>query len=218
MDKYYKYKHLFSGVYSKDDITFLCSKCPTEDKSLIECIINGMDLKDTIGITTMATLIDKANNKKHSVEIDEMIRELNVLYGFKLSDMQKTIFDKIKYSKTPIVDMPQIMLEKECPHCGLIKKSPVGTTYVICGVDSNGRAAIDFNHGCLNDWCFECGKKLCKNWCRDSLHNTVNRTHNGLCCQIHAADNKLKYVSNYCTCNEFANDDNDFINFIQSQL
>lgn len=87
---------------------------------------------------------------------------------------------------------------KKCPHCSENMEMPKETTYVICGF-ADTRKGYDWN-GCWNDWCFNCGKKLCKNWGNDKLNVLSNRHHTDKCCKVHAQQNNFKYPDDYCHC------------------
>lgn len=219
MDKYYKYKHIFSCLETKDDVDILRSKYPVDDYPIIDSIISSITLKPNIGFIATNNLIEKIIKMKYRNEIEKYLLELNVTrqttysmlgtpdicatHDVLLDPIQQVIFDKIKTRKNyDISYVNALLIEKPCPHCGLMKKAPFGTSYVICGVDSRGITAIDFDNGCLNDWCFECGKKLCKNWCKDALHNPINREHTSECCSTHAIKNGFTYPDDYCVCKE----------------
>jgi hypothetical protein len=88
------------------------------------------------------------------------------------------------------------MQDKPCPHCNHIRRDNINATYVICGYYRNGYDWI----GCENDWCFKCGKKLCKNWDTDVLYVLSNRTHNNKCCKHQADKNNDPYLQSYCFC------------------
>jgi len=93
-------------------------------------------------------------------------------------------------------------ITKNCPHCNKSVTEASDTIYLICGYESNGYD----QYGCRNDWCFQCEKKLCKNWHSHQLFNKLNRTHDSLCCKHHAIKNKNNYLSDYCMCvNNFVN-------------
>jgi hypothetical protein len=219
MDKYYKYKHIFSCLETKDDVDIIRSKCPVNDYPIIDSIISSITFKQQLGFNATTNLIEKIIKMKYRNEIEKYLLDLNVtrqsglgMLGSTLSSVthdmifdpiQQSIFDKIKTRKNYDVSyVHTLLIEKPCPHCGLIKKAPFGTSYVVCGVDSRGIISIDFDNGCLNDWCFECGKKLCKNWCKDALHNQTNRVHSIECCSAHANENGFTYPDDYCICKE----------------
>ena len=85
---------------------------------------------------------------------------------------------------------------KNCPHCGKKNTGNMNTTYVICGYSNKG---FDWK-GCGHDWCFRCGKKLCKNWANNKLFNKFNRVHDGKCCKNYALAIKDIYEENFCQC------------------
>ena len=72
--------------------------------------------------------------------------------------------------------------------------------YIICGYSSN--RGFDWK-GCGNDWCFLCGKKLCKSWNVDRLYSKINRFHDDRCCKIHSLKTNSNYLTDYCQCNNF---------------
>lgn len=203
MDKYYKYKHIFSCLETKDDVDILRAKCPVEDYPIIDSIVSSITFKQQPGFNATNNLIEKIVKMKYRNEIEKYLLDLNVTHDIVFDSIQQSIFDKIKTRKNYDVSyVHTLLIEKPCPHCGLIKKAPFGTSYVVCGVDSRGIISIDFDNGCLNDWCFECGKKLCKNWCKDALHNQINRVHSIECCSAHAIENGGTYPDDYCICKE----------------
>jgi len=203
MEKYNKYKHIFSGVDVKDDIIFLKNKCPIEDYPIIDSIISGIDMRNGIGYVGMNHIISKTIKMKYRNDIEKYLIGMNITHNTSLDQIQLNILDKIKSRKTyDTTYLNSIYIDKSCPHCGLVNKATLDTSYIVCGVDSSGMMSIDFNNGCLNDWCFVCGKKLCKNWCFNSLHDLSNRHHTKECCRTHAMKNNFKYPDDYCVCGE----------------
>lgn len=90
---------------------------------------------------------------------------------------------------------------KFCPHCGLKNYATTDTIYTVCGYSKKGFDWI----GCGKDWCFSCGKKLCKSWDIDQLFNMQNRYHDNKCCK-HFAHKVGESYNNYCKCsNMFVN-------------
>lgn len=89
-----------------------------------------------------------------------------------------------------------IIFSKNCPHCNKTTISNNTTKNIICGYTNKG---FDWK-GCGNDWCFQCGKKLCKNWEKDSLFTISNRNHDTKCCKNHAASKNSDYLKEYCQC------------------
>lgn len=85
---------------------------------------------------------------------------------------------------------------KNCPHCGLVFNNIRGNQYIICGYTGNHKG-YDWK-GCKRDWCFTCGKKLCKVWDFDELYDEDNRFHD-TCCIKYAKMNKLS-KDDFCSC------------------
>ena len=85
---------------------------------------------------------------------------------------------------------------KKCPHCSKLLFKNDKNSYVICGYTSKG---FDWK-GCGRDWCFDCGKKLCKKWSLDMLFNRLNRYHDSKCCKYYAMKTDDSYQGNFCMC------------------
>lgn len=85
---------------------------------------------------------------------------------------------------------------KPCPHCNKLFIGTKKTNYLICGFTDKG---FDWK-GCGKDWCFVCGKKLCKSWNINQLFNIDNRCHNDKCCKSYAHKLTESYKKNYCQC------------------
>lgn len=90
-----------------------------------------------------------------------------------------------------------IKCAKLCPHCSKKCIEHENIDYIVCGYSS--RSGYDWE-GCGYDWCFHCGKKLCKQWNKDQLYNKFNRFHNDKCCRK-ASKNRSEYLNEYCQCN-----------------
>lgn len=96
-------------------------------------------------------------------------------------------------------DSDQNLVTKNCPHCSKECTLPTGTEYTICGY-TNSKTGYDLV-GCGKDWCFECGKMLCKKWDIHQLFLDTNKHHDSECCKQHARDNNRIYEIDYCQCN-----------------
>lgn len=252
MEKYYKYKHIFSGAHNPQDVDFLRKKCPECDYPIIDSIIRTQNYMMSINSTPQNNDIGNCNGdnnyyndmckrqnisnelqlellitpnhdstrtsnlyKISCIQMNEIIKilselkyredcekYLNTIPSYKKDTAQTNIFSKILSTKPhddSFIDLPQV--EKACPHCGKINSAPLGTTYIVCGVDTCGLLPINnYDDNCLNDWCFMCGKKLCKNWNSDNLFVKANRIHNGECCKKHAELKGFNYPADYCQC------------------
>lgn len=201
MEKYYKYKHIFSGAQTIEDIQYLREKCPKEDYPLIDSLIRTIKIKHKLSFIKMNEILLELKKLKY---LEECQKYLENFPEYKEDKLQNSVITKIltsKKSNITYIDLP--MLDKNCPHCGTINSAPLGTTYIVCGVDSRGITSINNLNGvnyCFGDWCFECGKKLCKSWYENELYNSANRKHDSTCCQLHAIKNGFKYPQDYCNC------------------
>ena len=106
---------------------------------------------------------------------------------------------KMNHKYTSSYKNTNITLYKSCPHCENISFDNKNATYIICGY--NTKRGFDWK-GCGWDWCFRCGKKLCKSWDLNKLFNIQNRFHNNECCRNHANKLKENYSEEYCQCYE----------------
>jgi hypothetical protein len=231
MDKYNFYKNIFDGISTIDDINFLKEKCPKEDMKIIDSVIYSKVLNAELSIIQMNNLIKTLSEMKYKeicmkyiddfkknllYKITNQYNETNSQYVYKTfienknnilscRQLQNDIITKIISSKIndyTYIDLPKI--DRECPHCGKNNKAKFGTEYIICGIDTLGIVPIqngEDNGACHNDWCFKCGKKLCKNWYKHELFVENNRTHNDICCKMHSLENNFKYPDDYCQCN-----------------
>lgn len=110
-------------------------------------------------------------------------------------DTQDIVQTKILQKHIKLKNMPSLQWKtKKCPHCEKELKNATNESYVICGYDNKG---YDWK-GCKKDWCFKCGKKLCKAWDINELYNIQNRYH-GKCCKKFAKKNNLNY-EDFCVC------------------
>lgn len=196
------YKHLFSGVMSNDDIIFLRTKCPIEDYPIIDNIIRTFCGTQSISYEQMTKIINILTKLKYKEECNEYLENIKTMNNRRVvfTQTQQDVFNKIISTKPfddSYIDLPSI--EKPCPHCGQVNTAKIGTSYIVCGIDSKGIIPIGCGY-CFNDWCFMCGKKLCKNWYKNELYNEKNRIHNGTCCHNHAVLNNSNYLNDYCRC------------------
>lgn len=227
MDKYYKYKHIFSGASTNDDIIFLRNKCPNEDLEIVDTVIRCLgthrlrpdidttvdatqhqQLKQRFSISQMVNVVNKLSTLKYKEDctkyLDDIMNTNYAIDGTGQCQIQMDTVNKIisaKPTDTSFISLPKI--DKECPHCGRINTAPLGTKYIVCGIDTLGILPMDnFENVCLNDWCFACGKKLCKNWYKNQLYNEHNRKHDGSCCMEHALKTGGDYPNDYCQCHK----------------
>lgn len=128
---------------------------------------------------------------KDIVEHTDDIAQINTL--------KKIIKNKpIKQQKESSI----VVISRSCPHCGQKTYGNDNVPYIVCGYNIKG---FDWK-GCGRDWCFKCGKKLCKNWNINSLFNKLNRYHDSKCCKKHAIKMGFAYPDEFCMCqNEIVN-------------
>lgn len=173
-------------------------------------------------INLLNGLLNK-NRYEKKMEFDKFILYLNIIKNIYYYDDAYKIFKDLSnftneksqistirriLGKKPCkifneeTDVGNNVMTKKCPHCGKLATHVSATQYVICGYTNN---MFNWEY-CGNDWCFQCGKKLCKNWTVNTLFNKYNRYHNGKCCKQYAAKIEDKYPNNYCDCvNQYVN-------------
>lgn len=206
MEKYNKYKNIISGAKSMVDINFIKKNIGIDNDIIFNTIIKSHNYDDKIGCHEMINICNKLDEMKY---FDECKKYLEY-YSYKFDTTQNEVITKILSSKKntiTYIDLP--LVEKQCPHCGKINKARFDTTYIVCGVDPSGIVPIDnYDNYCLKDWCFQCGKKLCKSWYEDRLFDVNNRIHDDNCCRNHAKANDYKYPEEYCQCIQTRTSDN----------
>lgn len=193
-------------------------------------IINASNMDDAVSIldTALVSVVDDVekqllisliNSDRYTIKMDlnKLTVYLNILnmlnrYGDAetlINDIQKNItdiaqintFKRLLKTKTHNYNGNNINF-KNCPHCNHKNYLECDSSYIICGYGSRG---YDWK-GCGMDWCFNCGKKLCKSWNHDMLFNKLNRYHDNKCCKSSAHTNNKNYENEYCMCkNEFVN-------------
>lgn len=191
-------KNILEGCHSIIDAHFFRihykNKYPQYEQ-LINSFIDGYSYFDNIDIISKQEIINDINNCEDRHKAYDIIEK----NASKSNDKIFTdCIEKIANNKSYKNEEPKDIF-KYCPHCDHKINAPKDTTYIICGYhDSN----IGYDQkGCGKDFCFSCGKKLCKNWFQDDLHNELNRVHDDSCCVIKAIENDENY-SNYCQCSE----------------
>lgn len=206
MELHRQFLNAIKGLDSEDDINYILnlfiSNIKNEhDRQLLESAYNGVRRNSRhIGYIRYTEIINdliKIPTKKGIID------ELQKLNDKDIVDYQRAVLMRILKSKSITdnndsidTEKSSIVISKPCPHCGTVYSMPNKTTYVICGY-TNG--AFDWK-GCKRDWCFNCGKKLCKKWNRDRLFIHSNRFHTISCCKKYAL--KIGYEpADYCDCN-----------------
>jgi len=177
-----KYKPIMRSLYTLSDQDYFCKKIIDEEttikaseKDAIHHLLFSLrsDIKKDIGIVDMYNM-----NNLRKTDDDAQFKTL-----LRLS--------KITKEKNILLDL----ITKKCPHCGSLFNGTSDTKYVICGYNEGGYDWL----GCKKDWCFKCGKKLCKSWDDDILYEERNRIHNKDCCLRFAIEHKID-VCEMCQC------------------
>lgn len=175
----------------KNDIELQLIKSLVDEKIFRPCI--------TVDRFCYYLLILSQMNKTEDLE--DIVEEI---LGLTQDEAQintiKRVFEKKGYMvDTSASDSVREKVEKECPHCNNKYIDYDDTSYTICGYSSRG---YDWK-GCGCDWCFTCGKKLCKRWDHHELYNKLNRFHDRRCCKLHAYSTNSIYPNDYCQCSNF---------------
>lgn len=188
-------------------------------KSMIVSYTNGKRYADTVDIKTKQSSMNDVNRCGSRDEALEMISKLTERTT---DEIYKKTLERLAHRKyyrkiEPKHHEVSRNISKKCPHCKHILNMPDNTDYVICGYHNTSQG-YDWN-GCGKDWCFHCGKMLCKRWESNALHLQMNRTHDDACCSKHAMDNGYKYPDDYCQCNNINihRENNNILNSIMNQ-
>ena len=187
---YIKLSNFLSGVDSYDDAKKICSYINNSigdenEKILIESLLSKEHFPQKSFFTIVSDIEQNNNFEKLSNKYDDqiIIDVLIRLMRYKNNDIADKSISPYKYTK-------------KCPHCNHECNINRGCTYIICGF-----TGYKFEWGgCKKDWCFKCCKRLCKEWDKNDLSNTENRSHDGMCCKKDALLNNISYEENYCMC------------------
>ena len=171
---------------------------------LMKSIIDENKYKKKMSRDELFRLIDKINGIQFR---DDCIDILNNIFLYthdnaqintvkRIINMKQMKPDLVPLSNLRSIQKKEKEVSKPCPHCGMMKTDSADAVYVICGYGTKG---FDWK-GCGFDWCFDCGKKLCKCWNVNLLYNLKNRFHNNKCCKGHALKTGSNYPDEYCQC------------------
>jgi hypothetical protein len=202
---YNKLKYNILGSKTKEDAYSLLEKYKLDTKgyNLMISLINGKKYDHALDNENMKKYIRDIAACRYKEDSYELISQILL----QTSDIaQVRTFTRIadmKQNKPQYVSMKELRqtnkentVTKKCPHCGYKCLLNRLTTYVVCGY---GESGYDWE-GCGKDWCFRCGKMLCKTWEQDQLYLPTNRFHDSKCCRKHAIIYGYKYPENYCKC------------------
>jgi len=170
---------------------------------LINSFINKPFSSKIIELDDFLKYIITLNNIKYKPDADELkekiiqetedISQINTILRIIKNKPVPDVTDQHQVEATPSI----ISIIKKCPHCTKEYHGDNTLTYVICGYE--GQTGYDWN-GCGKDWCFSCGKLLCKKWDTHSLFTDTNRKHDNKCCHRHARKTNRNYTTDYCMC------------------
>ena len=210
--QYKRYKILSVSMTCKDDIQQLIDIYASKinSKALVRILDNDICSHRnnyTIGVDEFMNLLDKLGNYIYRDDARGLVEKI---FKRTVDLIQRNSVIRIISRKPPksnIISNKTInskhrhhadMIDKNCPHCGKSSKQSSSSTYVICGYNDRGFDWV----GCGNDWCFRCGKKLCKTWYNNDLFIKTNRFHNEKCCKVMAYKNNESYNKLYCKCSK----------------
>ena len=204
------YKNIINSVNNNNDLEYFMNDITNQrTKSIIESMSYIIKNKTTIGMIDFLKLIETLSMEKYKEDIYLLLENKNIDCIVQKNTIERIIKNKpnrkIDFSNShlKIVNTE----EKNCPHCGHKNESYKDNTYIICGYSNN--IGYDWD-GCGRDWCFFCGKKLCKKWDEHELYMISNRYHNHKCCLKYAFNESLDYANDFCMCsNIFVNRKND---------
>jgi len=180
--QYNKLKLIFLAFKTKEDAHNFLDKYKLDTRShyLMVSLINGKKYENALSYDSMLKYIKDIVNCKYREDAYEIISQALK----QTSDIaQIKTFTRIadnKPDKPQYITLKELrqrekenMSSKKCPHCGYRYSAQKHTIYTVCGYGGGG---YDWE-GCGKDWCFKCGKMLCKSWEQDQLYLLTNRLH-----------------------------------------
>ncbi len=201
------YKYVLSGCLGQKDFEYFISDLSENDKSIFHTF--NYQFVQSESYINFINLLEQIKQIKYKEDILIKLKDYSITNLIQFNVINRILKDKqfkinnINLFENNVLDK---IIIKNCPHCNMSNPSNENNTYIICGYYSN--RGFDDN-GCGKDWCFSCGKKLCKNWTIHDLFLISNRFHNKQCCQNYAASLNLNYESDFCMCN------NSYVNRIE---
>jgi hypothetical protein len=195
-----KYKLIIDGCQNPTDITEILIKNGVCDRDINLLLSYASSRKYNICFSksNFIEIINSLNKLKYKEEVLEEINKyiLKTTDIAQLNTMQRIASIKPFKPISNVKVLKEDTIKKACPHCHQLNVKEKTASYVICGYDVDG-----YNwEGCGKDWCFECGKKLCKSWDSHNLFLEDNRKHNKKCCKDYAEHHNLNYEEEFCFC------------------
>jgi DNA-directed RNA polymerase subunit N (RpoN/RPB10) len=181
-------------------------------KKMITSVINGKKYDNTMSLKSIHGTISDISLLKYAEEVYSLVN--NISEGKILSSSQKRTFRRLEKTKdikpyTSDLTSNNGTAHKFCPHCKYKQYASNTTNYIICGYDDNGNGR-DLE-GCGRDWCFKCGKMLCKKWDDDELYVKIHRVHDSRCCKRYAQYIDKDYEKNFCHCSNYNVNRNEMV-------
>jgi len=214
--KYDQIKNILSGCKSSLDAYFItdiyCKKNP-EMRNIMISMINGKKFENIHDFKTIKHNINEINNCQYEEEayeiFDKICKRMNDqthVKTLKRLIKNKPMAPVIRHNDSndkKVVDIKKYFhhdkIKKKCPHCDYECLANPSISHVVCGY-SDSHSGYDWK-GCTKDWCFACGKMLCKNWHEHQLFQKNNCRHDINCCKKHAKKYSKNYSNDYCHCN-----------------
>lgn len=207
---YIKFKHILSGCRTILDAFYFADKfirAYPGSNELLNSMIQGKHYDSVLDFRTIRGTLIELDTYLHREEIDEYINKISRNNNDSIQTRSLLRISKTKPVRSSRIETAKIYeFKKEifenltniCPHCKKVYNGNDDSEYVICGY-GNTHIGYDWD-GCGKDWCFKCGKKLCKTWDSDQLFIESNRTHDASCCKKHAEEHNFIYPTEYCFC------------------
>jgi hypothetical protein len=207
---YNRFKHILSGCRTILDAFFFADKFIKKHpdmNELVNSMIQGKQYDTVMDFRTVKNTLIDLDTYMYREDIDECIDKITrngadtiqTKALLRLSKMKPMRPLKIETTKFYELKKDTTNLRtNECPHCK--KKCTIAsdTNYIICGY-SDTHTGYDWE-GCGKDWCFTCGKMLCKTWDQNQLFIDINRIHDSVCCLEHSKKTGHSYPTEYCCC------------------
>jgi len=179
-----------------------------ETKKLVKSLIDGKKFDNTYSYEDFSKIMAKItfyNNKEQCTKLISKLYSIKDTNNLQLKTLKQIVNKKFNLNENYDYNLENnnILEKKEetdykyCPHCYEEYYGNTSTQYVVCGYSDihNG-----YNWtGCQKDWCYKCGKKLCKSWNENKLYLEPNRIHDSECCKNHSKKTGDNY-DNYCMC------------------
>jgi hypothetical protein len=199
---FYEFYHKMFGLNNYADVTYLYNNThiPNEfEQKLVDSLISQERYKKKIPTDKFMVCLDTVSNIKFKEDAALLFEEITELTEDKsqLNAIKRIIAKKPhSYNKNVQHLHKPVMVVKECPYCGRNKTDLSTADYVICGYTNRG---FDWE-GCGHDWCFQCGRKLCKCFNQNQLFLKMNQYHDDRCCKLHSQKTEGGYPEDYCQC------------------